>query len=60
MKMRNNRPNEEHVVFSSVFKIIDCLTGRELKSKSAAVYILADIFLDPVSMLPPMIKKDCS
>ena len=33
-KERKKWPTEECVVLSYAFKIVDCLTGRELKSKS--------------------------
>ena len=55
-----NCRTEESVEFSSSFKIVGCLTGRELKSKSAVCYIIYTLVLDPLSLLCRMIQRDCS
>ena len=57
VKERKYWPTEEHVGFSSAFKIVDCLTGQELKSKSGVFYVLDTTVFDPVSFFLRMIQK---
>ena len=51
VKYRNNFPTEEHVVLSYAFNIVDFITVKDLKSKSAVCYVLDTLVLDPVSLL---------
>ena len=51
VKESKNWPTEECFEFSYAFKIVDFLTGRELKSNSVVCYSLANFLLDPVSLL---------
>ena len=60
VKEGKNWTTEERVVLSSAFKKVDCVSEREPKSKSAACYVLAILFLDPVSLLHHMIQNECS
>ena len=55
-----NWTTEERVGLSSAFNIVDFLTGRDLKYKSAVCYVLDTLFLDTVPLLCRMIKKQCS
>ena len=60
VKESKNWPNEERVGFLSAFKIADCLRVRKLKFKSIVSYVLATLFLGPVSLLRHIIQKDFS
>ena len=60
VKEIKNWKTEEHVRFSSVFKIVDCLTGWEMNFKYTVFYFLVSLFLDPVSSMHRMIQKDHS
>ena len=53
MKDVNNWPTEECVGFSYAFKIVDCLTEQDLKSKSEIFYVLSKLVLYPVFIAVP-------
>ena len=59
MRESKNFPTEEYIRLSSALKIVDCLTGRELKCKSEVYYVLDTLVLDTVSFLRRMIHNEC-
>ena len=60
LKERNYCSAEECVGLLSKLKIVDCIKGIYLKSKSEACEVLATLVLDSVSLFNCMIQKDCS